>query len=126
MCIVTAAVLLFAAVTVAAAEVAKMTREEALRYLDGERYAVDQSNLVSAIMNGNPELAEALLSAGVDVNDPQLIKPALRLAASSRRTDRAPAREGGRGHEVPYLGRLHAARHGLHCRQPQRRRGADR
>ena len=60
-----------------------MTREEALRYLDGDRYAVDQTNLVVAIMNGNPELAEALLSAGVDVNDPELIHPALHLAATS-------------------------------------------
>ena len=85
--IVTAAVLLFAALTAAAApsadNVPKMTREEALRYLDGERYAVDQTNLVGAIMNGNPELAEALLSAGVDVNDPELIHPALHLAATS-------------------------------------------
>ncbi|PYQ30148.1 MAG: hypothetical protein DMF56_10535 [Acidobacteria bacterium] len=85
--IVTAAVLLFAAVTAAAApsadNVPKMTREEALRYLEGERYAVDQTNLVGAIMNGNPELAEALLSAGVDVNDPELIHPALHLAATS-------------------------------------------
>src|SRR5204863_141573 len=85
--IVTAAVLLFAALTAAAApsadNVPKMTREEALRYLEGERYAVDQTNLVGAIMNGNPELAEALLSAGVDVNDPELIHPALHLAATS-------------------------------------------
>ena len=84
--IVTAAVLLFAAVTAAAApaaDIPKMTREEALKYLDEEQLAVDQSNLVGAIMNGNPERTEALLSAGVDVNDPELIKPALRLAASS-------------------------------------------
>lgn len=88
--IVTTAILLFAAVTVAAADVPKMTREEALKYLDGEQLAVDQSNLVGAIMNGNAELAEALLSAGVDVNDPELIKPALRLAASSCAGKRVP------------------------------------
>ena len=84
--IVTAAVLLFAAVTAAAApavDIPKMTRDEALKYLDEEQLAVDQSNLVVAVMNGNPELTEALLSAGVDVNDSELIKPALRLAASS-------------------------------------------
>lgn len=88
--IVTTAILLFAAVTAAAADVPKMTREEALKYLDGEQLSVDQSNLVGAIMNGNAELAEALLSAGVDVNDPELIKPALRLAASSCAGKRVP------------------------------------
>jgi ankyrin repeat protein len=88
--IVTAAVLLFAlsfaTVTAAAdpaVDIPKMTREEALRYLESDRYAVDQTNLVVAIMNGKLELAEALLSAGVDVNDPELIHPALHLAATS-------------------------------------------
>src|SRR5690242_2047981 len=80
--IMTAAVLLFAAFA-AAADVPKMTREEALQYLDEEQYSVDQSNLVVAILNGDPKLVEALLSAGVDVNDPKLIHPALELAATS-------------------------------------------
>lgn len=87
--IVAAAVLSFAAVTataapaaVPAADIPKMTREEALRYL-GNDYSVDQTNLVGAILRGDAELAEALLSAGVDVNDPNLIHPALELAATS-------------------------------------------
>jgi len=79
---IAAAILLFAAVTATAADIPKMTREEALQYL-GDDYAVDQTNLVAPIMNGHTKLVEALLSAGVDVNDPELIKPALRLAASS-------------------------------------------
>ncbi|HEX2061383.1 MAG TPA: ankyrin repeat domain-containing protein [Thermoanaerobaculia bacterium] len=67
-----------------AGEVPKMTREEALAYLEEEgNLSLDPSNLVLPIMNGNPELLEALLSAGVDVNDPAMIKPALRLAAGT-------------------------------------------
>jgi len=81
--IATATLLLLTALGAVAEEIPKMTREEATRYLAQGRYAVEPSNLVGAIMNGDAELTEALLSAGVDANDPELIKPALRLAASS-------------------------------------------
>lgn len=87
--IIAAAVLLFSAVTASAAppaapapDIPKMTHEEALRYL-GNDYSVDQTNLVAPILNGDAELVEALLSAGVDVNDKNLIHPALELAATS-------------------------------------------
>jgi len=65
-------------------DVPKMTKEEATEYLrENGNLSLDPSNLVLPIMNGDPELLEALLSAGVDVNDPEMIKPALRLAAQS-------------------------------------------
>lgn len=67
-----------------AEDVPKMTKQEALEYLqENGNLSLDPSNLVLPIMNGDPETLEALLSAGVDVNDPEMIKPALRLAASS-------------------------------------------
>jgi ankyrin repeat protein len=66
-----------------AAETPHMTRPEAQAYVAKADLALDPSNLVLPIMNGDPDTLEALLSAGVDVNDPEMIKPALRLAASS-------------------------------------------
>ncbi|HUR81302.1 MAG TPA: ankyrin repeat domain-containing protein [Thermoanaerobaculia bacterium] len=76
--------ILLIAVPALATDVPKMTKQEAAAYLqENGNLSLDSSNLVLPIMNGDPELLEALLSAGVDVNDPELIKPALRLAASS-------------------------------------------
>ena len=61
-----------------------MSREEALAYVEAERLALVPSNLVAPIMNGDVEKVEALLSAGVDVNDmTDMPKPVLRLATSS-------------------------------------------
>ena len=63
--------------------VPKMTREEAVAYL-GDRLALTGSNLVGPIMNADAETVEALLSAGVDVNDTSdMPKSALRLATSA-------------------------------------------
>jgi ankyrin repeat protein len=45
--------------------------------------AISPDYLVLPIMNGQPEKVEEVLAAGVDANDPALIKPALRLAAST-------------------------------------------
>jgi uncharacterized protein len=68
----------------AAPKVPHMSREEALAYLAEDRLALDPTNLVSPIMNGKVELVEALLSAGVDVNDRSgLPQPALQLAVSA-------------------------------------------
>ena len=65
-------------------EIPKMTKEEALAYVKAEQLSLNPTNLVVPIMNGNAELVEALLSAGVDVNDTEsLPKPAMRLAMST-------------------------------------------
>ncbi len=70
--------------TTPAPQIPHMSREEALAYVAEEQLSLVPSNLVSPIMNGNVELVEALLSAGVDVNDmTDMPKPVLRLAASS-------------------------------------------
>lgn len=45
--------------------------------------APDSSNLVSPIIGGDVERVEELLDAGTDLNDPELIKPVLQLAAMS-------------------------------------------
>lgn len=45
--------------------------------------APHSSNLVSPIMSGDVERVEELLDAGADINDRELIKPVLRLAAQS-------------------------------------------
>jgi len=67
-----------------APEIPRMSREEALAYVAEERLSLVPSNLVAPIMNGDVETVEALLSAGVDVNDMTgMPKPVLRLAASS-------------------------------------------
>src|ERR1700720_4450092 len=73
----------------AAPKVPHMSREEALAYLAEEQLALDPTNLVSPIMNGKVELVEALLAAGVDVNDRSgLPQPVLQLAVSSCAGDR--------------------------------------
>jgi ankyrin repeat protein len=70
-------------------KVPHMSREEALAYLAEEQLALDPTNLVSPIMNGKVELVEALLAAGVDVNDRSgLPQPVLQLAVSSCSGDR--------------------------------------
>lgn len=62
-------------------DVPKMSREEALAYVAEADLALTGSNLVGPIMNGDAETVEALLSAGVDVNDlSALPKPAMRIA----------------------------------------------
>lgn len=64
-----------------ALDVPKMTQAEAEKYLEERRLSVTGSNLVGPIMNGDAETVEALLSAGVDVNDTgALPKPVMRLA----------------------------------------------
>jgi ankyrin repeat protein len=78
-----AAGLVAAAVSAAdpAAAVPKMTREAAEKYLAERDLALSGSNLVGPIMNGDAETIEALLSAGLDVNDTSdLPKPVMRLA----------------------------------------------
>jgi uncharacterized protein len=79
-----AAAVLFAGSLAAAEpapEVPKMSRADAEKYLDERRLSVTGSNLVGPIMNGDAETVEALLSAGVDVNDTgALPKPVMRLA----------------------------------------------
>jgi ankyrin repeat protein len=73
----------------AAPKVPHMSREEALAYLREEQLALDPTNLVGPLMNGKVELVEALLAAGVDVNDRSgLPQPVLQLAASSCAGDR--------------------------------------
>lgn len=65
-------------------KVPHMSRAEALAYLAEEQLALDPTNLVSPIILGKVELVEALLSAGVDVNDRSgLPQPVLQLAASA-------------------------------------------
>ena len=67
-----------------APKVPHMSREEALAYVQEERLALTGSNLVNPILGGDAEKVEALLSAGLDVNDTSdLPKPAMRLAASA-------------------------------------------
>jgi ankyrin repeat protein len=62
-------------------QVPKMTREAAIEYLEARRLSLTGSNLVGPILNGDAATVEALLSAGVDVNDPSdLPKPAMRIA----------------------------------------------
>lgn len=69
----------FAAETTAS--VPKMTRAEAEAYLAKTQLSLTGSNLVGPIMNGDARTVEALLSAGLDVNDTSdLPKPAMRLA----------------------------------------------
>jgi ankyrin repeat protein len=78
----------------AALKVPHMSREEGLAYLAGDDLALDPTNLVSPIMNGKAELVEALLSAGVDVNDRSgLPQPVLQLAASSCAGDRVDSQK---------------------------------
>lgn len=48
----------------------------------------DPDYLVLPIMNGDVEQLKEVLDAGVDPNDPKLIKPALRLAAGTCAGDR--------------------------------------
>jgi hypothetical protein len=61
--------------------VPKMTREAAEKYVAERDLALTGSNLVGPIMNGDAETVEALLSAGLDVNDTSdLPKPVMRLA----------------------------------------------
>lgn len=61
--------------------VPKMSKEEATAYVAARRLSLTGSNLVGPIMNGDAETVEALLSAGVDVNDSSdLPKPAMRIA----------------------------------------------
>jgi uncharacterized protein len=68
----------------AAPQVPQLSREQALAYLVQRRLAPAPGNLVGPILHGNAEAVEALLAAGVDVNDTsELPKPALRLAAST-------------------------------------------
>jgi ankyrin repeat protein len=65
-------------------EIPRMTREQALDYVQEARLALTGSNLVNPIMNGDAEKVEALLSAGLDVNDlSDLPKPAVRLVAGT-------------------------------------------
>jgi len=62
-------------------QVPEMTRDEAVAYLGEHDLALTGSNLVGPILNGDAETVEALLSAGVDVNDlSDLPKPAMRIA----------------------------------------------
>lgn len=64
-----------------ATSVPKMTREAAEKYVADRDLALTGSNLVGPIMNGDAETVEALLSAGLDVNDTSdLPKPVMRLA----------------------------------------------
>ncbi len=68
-----------------------MSHAEALAFLDTNHLALAGDNLVMPIMNGDLETVEALLSAGVDVNDTRdLPKPVLRLAASACSRSSAP------------------------------------
>src|SRR5262249_1080398 len=68
----------------AAPQVPQLSREQALGYPGQRRLAPAPGNLVGPILEGNAEGVEALLAAGVDVNDTsELPKPALRLAAST-------------------------------------------
>jgi hypothetical protein len=68
----------------AAPQIPQLSREQALAYLEQRRLAPAPGNLVSPILHGDAEAVEALLAAGVDVNDTsELPKPALRLAASA-------------------------------------------
>jgi len=72
-----------------APKVPHMSREEALAYIKEDNLALVPSNLVSPILNGKVELVEALLAAGVDVNDKtDMPQPVLQLAASSCAGDR--------------------------------------
>lgn len=65
-------------------EIPRMTREEARTYVAQERLALVPSSLVHPILTGNVEMVEALLSAGVDVNDrTDMPQPVLHLAAST-------------------------------------------
>jgi uncharacterized protein len=65
-------------------EIPRMTREEALAYVARQRLALVPSNLVSPIFNGEVEMVEALLSAGVDVNDrTDMPQPVLHLATGT-------------------------------------------
>jgi ankyrin repeat protein len=58
-----------------------MTKAEAQAYIDKTGLELTGSNLVSPIMNGDAKTVEALLSAGLDVNDASdLPKSAMRLA----------------------------------------------
>lgn len=62
-------------------EVPKMTKEQATAYVTQRRLALTGSNLVNPIFDGDATTVEALLSAGVDVNDESdLPKPVMRLA----------------------------------------------
>jgi ankyrin repeat protein len=68
----------------AAPQIPQLSREQALAYLEQRRLAPAPGNLVSPILHGDAEAVEALLAAGVDVNDTsELPKSALRLAASA-------------------------------------------
>ncbi len=63
------------------AGVPKMTRAEAAAYLAETQLSLTGSNLVGPIMNGDAKTVEALLAAGLDVNDTSdLPKPVMRLA----------------------------------------------
>jgi ankyrin repeat protein len=67
-----------------APKIPRMSRENALAYVEALRLALVPSNLVNPIMSGDVETVAALLDAGVDVNDlTDMPKPALRLAASA-------------------------------------------
>ena len=86
------AVLCIAALTAWAADPAAetapkiphMTLQEAKAYVAARHLAVVPSNLVGPILGGDVQTVEALLSAGVDVNDTtDMPKPALRLAMSA-------------------------------------------
>lgn len=64
-----------------ALDVPKMSKADAEKYLADRRLSPTGSNLVGPIMNGDAETVEALLSAGVDVNDTsELPKPVMRIA----------------------------------------------
>ncbi len=81
--VVLAAGLMAAALPAAdeAPAVPKMTAAAAARYLAERDLALTGGNLTGPIMNGDAETVEALLAAGVDVNDlSELPKPAMRLA----------------------------------------------
>jgi hypothetical protein len=124
-----------------APKIPHMSRQEALAYLDKEQLAVEPSNLVNPLLSGDAETVEALLSAGVGANDmTDMPKPALRLAMSAcAHKELEPAKiltviEVLLAHDAKVnetapseLSPLMvAAQHGLHRRQPRRRRSPDR